>query len=133
MRKRDYIYYYIIGILAVVVLVMGIGYYGSPITGYQMSYTEGNSMKPVINPCDIVIIDTNHTSIDNIHYPEIIAFEGDSNNKVVHRTNEKFTIQEPSIVVTKGFNNKNPDTDYTTQEEIIGKVVWKLETSKLVC
>lgn len=82
------------------------------------SYTViTGSMKPTINPGDIVIIRA--ATIDKIKVDDVVTFykEGDI---ITHRV-----IESPSTgILTKGDNNNTIDVGQVTSRDFIGKVIF---------
>ena len=95
------------------------------IFGYKTYIVLTGSMKPEIDPNDIVIV--KNTSQEDIKNGDIITFtSGQKNATVTHRIIEIVEKDGKTLYKTKGDNNNSEDIDLVKYENIQGKYVFKL-------
>ena len=118
-QKDRWIWKYIIHAVTVWVLIMLLSIRLLPHMGYEPYRILTGSMEPVLEPGEIVLIDTNDRELE----PEdIIAFwEGE--HVVIHRVQE---VEHDGSYVTKGDANPTKDFNPVNQKEVIGSLWIKL-------
>lgn len=89
------------------------------IMGFRGLTVVTNSMYPVINRGDLVIVNTIDKNIDRNN---IIAFKV-SDKVVIHRVVDKTTVNGEIVYITKGDANSNKDPWLLRESNIIGKAV----------
>ena len=92
--------------------------------GYKAYVVLTGSMKPTINPNDIVIV--KKTSKDNIKENDIITFSKGSTTTVTHRIIEIVEQDGETLYRTKGDNNNSEDVDLVKYNDIEGVYKYKL-------
>lgn len=81
------------------------------------------SMKPLINPGDMVVINTEN--INSIIVGDIIEFKVDDKS-VVHRVIEIVYRDGNKRYITKGDANKKEDAFIVTNEQLVGKLIFNI-------
>ena len=81
------------------------------------------SMKPDINPGDIVIIEK--VDINNIKVGDIIQYQIDDYS-IVHRVVNVFNDGISISFITKGDNNKNIDRKPIKEDQVMGRVKYRI-------
>jgi len=93
--------------------------------GYKSYIVLTGSMKPVINPNDIVIV--KNVSQDSLNEGDIITFNGNNNSSTITHRITKITKQDGIIYYqTKGDNNNSEDIELVEYEDIQGKYSFKI-------
>ncbi len=77
------------------------------------------SMSPTLNVADLVII--KETNFNEVKKNDIIEFNN-KNVKIIHR----IVDIKNNMIITKGDANKDLDKEYVTEEDIIGKYLFKI-------
>lgn len=95
--------------------------------GYKTYVVLTGSMKPSINPNDIVIV--KKSPKENIKINDVITFSKGGNTTVTHRIIEIVNKDGENLYKTKGDNNNTEDTDLVKYEDIEG--VYKFKISKI--
>ena len=90
------------------------------IIGFRSYTVLSGSMKPKIQPGDVVVI-TNRNKED-LKKGDIITFNGEDNDIITHRI---IDIQNNSYI-TKGDNNNSIDAFAVPFENVIGKVLFHI-------
>jgi signal peptidase I len=86
---------------------------------FHFSIVVGNSMQPVLQPDDIILVDKGS---DNVQEGQIIIFNHSIKDQyIVHRVIDK----NKNGYITKGDNNQYRDDITVREENIYGKVVTK--------
>ena len=92
---------------------------------------KGHSMEPTLMPGDLIFVQ--EVEIEDVRAGQegdIVAFYQPGSGKtriVVHRAFEKVVSGNGAILLrTKGDNVAVPDNWYVTEEELIGKVVFRI-------
>lgn len=123
----------ILSILTWTVLLLFIGARLITILGYEPYQILSGSMEPTLEIGEIVLIDTNHTQVEN---GDVIAFYM-GEQVVIHRIQE--TISD-GVYITKGDANPNVDFSTVEKEDIIGtlwvslrwiSLIWSVITSNM--
>ena len=84
--------------------------------GITILKVSSNSMSPVFNKDDIVIV----TKQESYEVGDIITYYSDDNCLITHRIVEKYE----NGFITKGDGNNIKDEKVVNSEQIIGKVVY---------
>ena len=93
--------------------------------GYQMYVVLTGSMKPDINPNDIVVI--KKVNQDDLKEGDIITFNiGGKSSTVTHRIIEIVKQDDKVLYRTKGDNNNTQDADLVKYEDIQGIFIFKI-------
>ncbi|ANF22491.1 signal peptidase I [Thermococcus piezophilus] len=91
------------------------------IFGFQYVVILTDSMKPNINPNDLVVTYPSH----NVHIGDIILYNieiGNSTYRILHRVAEIRTDENGQIYyITKGDNRERPDPWVVYPDQVIGK------------
>ena len=93
--------------------------------GYRMYVVLTGSMKPEINPNDIVIV-KKVTSPKQLNVGDVITFSLDSNSTITHRIIEIIEEENGIGYRTKGDNNNTEDLDVIHFSNIQGKLQYKI-------
>ena len=96
--------------------------------GYKMYVVLTGSMKPGINPSDIVVVKKVKDSND-IKNGDIITFSVSSNSTVTHRVVDIVEDEGKILYKTKGDNNSSEDLDLVSFENIQG--IFQFKISKI--
>ena len=88
---------------------------------YGILVIASPSMSDEINIGDAVIFES-YDNIDSVGENDVIVFSKDGKTKVVHRIIEVNIVDGQKRYITKGDANKDPDTGYVTDNQIIGIV-----------
>lgn len=105
----------LLSILVVALVSHGMAY-------YMIGIGSGSSMKPVIDSCDILVIDKTQDTVSEVERGDIIAYQTVSGRMVAHKyANIALGGSEPSIVA-KGVNNQSPDPVVIENSNLIGEV-----------
>ena len=94
------------------------------ILGIYMFNIVSESMEPTINVNDVVVVQKCKPS--ELQKGDIITFEQDGrtiSHRILNITKEKGNIK----FETKGDNNEIPDPDLVEQEQVYGKVLFKIK------
>ena len=95
------------------------------IFGYKTYIVLTGSMKPEINPNDIVIVKKPDQS--SIKVGDIITYAvGNNSATVTHRIIEIVEQNGKKLYKTKGDNNNSEDSDLISYEEVQGKFCFKI-------
>jgi signal peptidase len=92
---------------------------------YKMYNVQTGSMKPVIQPGDLIIVKKE----DNYEIEDIITFysgTGESQATVTHRITKEEDIDGEKYFVTKGDFNSVEDIDKVDPNNIVGKYIFKI-------
>ena len=118
-------------IVAVLLLCLIIGYkkivlkeQNIELFGYQMYVVLTGSMKPEINPNDIIII--KKIEEDKLKEGDIITFNLGGASTVTHRIIEITEQEGKKLYRTKGDNNNTQDADLVKYENIQGILLFKI-------
>lgn len=103
--------------LVVILFVLVLG-----ITDYKMLSVGSDSMKDYLHKGDIVII--YKEDINNLNENDVIVFHH-HNIDIIHRI-VKILDEDKRTLYTKGDNNKIEDGWPITEDEYIGKVIFKI-------
>jgi len=101
-------------------------------TDYPLHTPISPSMEPTLNIGDLLIVQgvDNFEDINAEHKNgDIIVFQkpGNPNDFVVHRAVEKSTASgNIPYLITKGDNNPSEDPWKVREENLIGKVIWRI-------
>ncbi|MGZ7108799.1 MAG: signal peptidase I [Methanobacterium sp.] len=100
----------------VIIIIIGI------IVAQHMNVVVSGSMEPVLYRGDIVIIDSNPSSVQ---VGDIVVYKATwFNQPVIHRVIKIGKDQSGStVMITKGDNNPSPDPALVYSDQIISKVV----------
>lgn len=103
----------------ILVALFTIGSNSNILKGYHSFLVQSGSMEPTIMTGDIVIVHQQNQYLKN----DVIAFYGAENRIITHRiiSSEK---DYQAIFATKGDANRSVDSDTTTIDKIIGKVIF---------
>lgn len=101
---------FLVAILVVAIVLPNFG-----ITPYGVL---SGSMRPIINPGDIVLIDKN--AVNDVREGDVIAFELATGDICTHRVND---ISETGEITTKGDANHDVDAAKITTNQVIGKEI----------
>jgi signal peptidase len=100
----------------IIIIIIGI------VVAQHMNVVVSGSMEPVLYRGDIVIIDTNPSTVQ---VGDIVVYKATwFNEPVIHRVKEIRQLQNgTTYMVTKGDNNAAPDPAPVYTNQIISKVV----------
>lgn len=103
------------------------------LTGYSYAIVSGpdNSMAPQLHNCDVVIVDTNQNTVEDVKENDVVVFKYERKN-VIHKVILKDTGVKGTykpFLVTKGINNEYLDRNISTSEDIYGVMVYEIESS----
>lgn len=80
------------------------------------------SMEPTLNVNDVVIV--KKTNIANLQKGDIITFNQDG--RIISHRIKKIIKDDNYLIVTQGDNNEVEDKDVVKEEQIYGKVIFKI-------
>lgn len=126
-------------LILVILIVIGIILLGIFVSG-KIAQSKGetppislytiisSSMKPNINVYDVVVVKTTDTSALQVgdvisFYSNNVYFDG---KPITHRIVEKYNTEEGISYRTKGDANAVVDNDYVYEQNIVGKVIFKI-------
>lgn len=117
-KAISYIFYAIVGIIAILLIVPLL-----PIPGnYQILTVLSGSMEPAIHTGSVVIV----KPADNYKINDIITFGKTKKTPTTHRIHDiKVNVGKP-IYITKGDANNAPDSREISDSEVIGKVLFSV-------
>ncbi|ASJ02110.1 S26 family signal peptidase [Thermococcus profundus] len=96
--------------------------------GFQYVVILTDSMKPTINPGDLVV--TRPVSPDELHVGDIILYRvtvGDSTYRITHRIVDVRTDEDGNLYyVTRGDNRKYADPWRVYPDQVVGRVVLRI-------
>lgn len=92
------------------------------ILGYSIYIASGNSMNPVIQAGDILLI----SQVNTYHDQDIIVYKNDEGIVVCHRVLSTDGI----LFVTRGDNNNFTDGYNPTLDDVYGKVIFNIINTK---
>lgn len=125
----------IIGLMLALSLCLLVILGGSKVIGYSIVLGMGDSMEPMFDNCDVIILDTTSDSPKDLQSGDVIAYRS-NNNLIIHET---IAIRRGSTgwiksnyVYTKGVNMPHRDRVKVKSEMIVGKVIDHLNAS-IVC
>lgn len=123
----------ILNFITLTALLLFLGMWMITTLGYEPYQILSGSMEPTLKIGEIVLIDTNDTTVED---GDVIAFYM-GEQVVIHRVQE--TISN-GVYITKGDGNPNVDFSPVSQEEMIGtlwihlgwaSLFWNIVTSKM--
>lgn len=121
-KKQRWLYIpYALGILAVTAIIMLI----SCEFRFGAVVIASPSMTGEINKGDTIIYES-YEHCEGAEVGEVIVFEKTPGTKIVHRIVEEHLVDGEIRYVTKGDANEDPDAEYVTEDQIVGKVRLKL-------
>ncbi|NJE43183.1 signal peptidase I [Thermococcus sp. GR6] len=116
-KRRDILSILTYVLLFLVVLVVVLKF----VFGFQYVVILTDSMKPNINPNDLVVTYPSH----NVHVGDVILYNieiGNSTYRILHRVAEIRTDENGQIYyITKGDNRERPDPWVVYPDQVIGK------------
>ena len=107
------------------VLTIVLVYFNSGYFRYHSIAIASNSMKPVFNKGDTVIIEKLNENYDNLKKDDIIAFKY-SGVLVIHRIVDIVKVNDKLFIYTKGDYNQTRDSFVVEEEMIYGVVRTKI-------
>jgi signal peptidase len=84
-----------------------------------------DSMRPEISTGDVVIIDKDYGTIEDIQLGSVIAFQRDG-KVVTHRLIDVKNSIAGAKIQTRGDNNSSNDTWTVREDDLVGVVRWKI-------
>lgn len=103
-------------VVTIIIIMFGLGTFGvKPVVVITAS------MQPLINPGDIVIIDS--SSVASIKVGDIIQYKIKDYN-VVHRVVKILDDSNGISLILKGDNNLNVDRDPVKEDQLVGKIIY---------
>jgi signal peptidase len=115
----------IVVIVLIVALIVGYNWYQKKqgnvayFFGYATYAVKGDSMRPTIEPGDLLII---HKE-DSYKEGDVITFVNTQKQIVTHRI---IGIDEDGMFITQGDNNKFEDSEHLSKNAIYGKVTYDI-------
>lgn len=109
-------------VFILVLILMAISFSGGFLPIRSVAILTG-SMRPVINPGDMVIIA--ESKIEDVKRGDIIEFKS-GNYKIIHRVISIYYKNGQISLITKGDANKKPDKMVVTKNEFSGKVKYRI-------
>jgi signal peptidase len=106
-------------IVFTVVVIFTIGSNTNLIAGYRSFLVQSGSMEPTIMAGDIVLVHSQPQYLIN----DTVTFFGSDGRIVTHRIIKSSQEGEKIVFATKGDANRSVDSDVTTLDKIIGKVI----------
>lgn len=107
-------------ILIIIIVYLTSGYFR-----FKAVAIASGSMTPMIHKGDVVIIDKNFGSYDNLIEGQIIAYNYE-NTLIVHRLVAKIKFDDKYYFYTKGDANRDRDNYEITEDMIVGTVNLKI-------
>lgn len=112
----------IINLILIILALIAVAAVSLRVAGFTPYIIESDSMSPLYNSDDIIFV--KKILFKNIKETDIITFINLNNNVVTHRV---MSIDEnKKELITKGDNNKFVDINPVSEENIIGKVYFKI-------
>ena len=90
--------------------------------GYTPQIVLSPSMEPGYKVGSVIYYDDS-VPFESIEMFDVITFKLGRNDTATHRVVGVNMTQGKQILLTKGDNNENPDTDYVHKDEYLGKVI----------
>ena len=122
MSLRKILYYFFI----VILLLAGLVLLGSafPFTHYKFLIVSSGSMAPVIKQGSIIMA----TAMKDYHKGDVIVFfyASDKKRLITHRIYAVEMRDNKTFYITKGDANKGADLSSIIENEILGRVVFKI-------
>lgn len=84
---------------------------------------ESGSMTPTINKGDIIAVSTNNNTYN---VDDIITFRTGNHQGALNNTHRIIEITQANTYITQGDNNQAKDIDPVSQEQIIGKYIFRI-------
>jgi len=94
------------------------------IMGYKAYIVLTGSMKPVLNPDDLVVV--HKVPQESLKVGDIITFSASGNNTITHRITDITQENGQTYYKTKGDNNSSADSDVVTYDNIQGVYQFKI-------
>lgn len=115
--------YLIVVLLILIIVGTLLNKGGAPtIRGYKVLNVLTGSMEPSINIGDLILV--KETPIKELKLEDIITYKTENNSTLVtHRINK---INENGTFITKGDANNTEDIGEVCEEQIQGKIVFKV-------
>ncbi|WP_408611729.1 S24/S26 family peptidase [Halobacterium noricense] len=80
-------------------------------------------MEPVIDSCDILVVDKTQDTISEVESGDIIAYESIDGNLIAHKFYTTAGLpNELKYIVAKGVNRSSVDRTPIYNEDLVGKV-----------
>jgi signal peptidase len=117
LKKRFSSIIYMFSFIALIIAIIGF------VLGYRGLVVVSNSMYPVFQRGDIVVIDTN--GMDHINKSDIVAFIV-KDKIIIHRVVGEENRRGEILYSTKGDANNNTDPWIIHREQIIGRYVYMI-------
>ena len=122
-------------LLTVVTIIIIVGFYYiyqikidqndyANLFGYTFFEVATASMYPEIEVGDVVIV--KKCTINDIDVGDVIEYQIETQS-IVHRVTKKEIEQNAFKITTKGDNNNSEDAKPVYEEQIIGKVIFKIK------
>lgn len=101
------------------VILFTLGSNTNLLAGYKSYLVQSGSMEPTIMTGDIVVVQGQPEYLKN----DVVAFFSSEGRVVTHRIISGSKEAKNTVYITKGDANRSTDSDTTTPDKIIGKVI----------
>lgn len=95
-------------------------------TPYPLVMVTGQSMEPTLHDGDLVLIEG--VDIKDVQVGDIVVFyrPGSRSEIVIHRVVAKVEVDGQVALKTQGDNSPTPDTDLVRQQDLLGRMIYRL-------